>query len=85
LDNYRTPRLPDNDRIWLAGGLEWRLSEKHRFDFGYAYLIIDDASSNLVADNPREPDYAEKLLKGNLVGTYSGNVSILGLQYTLTF
>jgi long-chain fatty acid transport protein len=84
LDIHRTPRLPDNDRTWLAGGLEWRLNEKHRFDLGYAYLLIDDASSALVA-LPQDPDYTEKLLKGNLVGSYTGSVSILGLQYTLGF
>jgi long-chain fatty acid transport protein len=84
-DAFRTPRLPDADRIWLAGGLEWRLNEKHTLDFGYAYLFIDDASSNLVADNPADPDYADKLLRGNLVGSYAGSVSILALQYTLAF
>ena len=78
-DRYRTPRLPDNDRIWAATGLEWRLNEKHRFDFGYAYLFIDDAPSALVATDTAE------LLKGNLVGSYTGSVSILALQYTLTF
>jgi long-chain fatty acid transport protein len=84
-DEYRTPRLPDNDRIWAAGGFEWRLNEKHRFDFGYAYLFIDDASSNLVANNPQDPNFVEKLLKGNLVGSYSSNVQILSVQYTLAF
>lgn len=78
-DRYRTPRLPDNDRIWLAGGAEWRLNDKHRFDLGYAYLIIDDAASALVATDTAE------LLKGNLIGSYTGSVSILGLQYTLAF
>jgi long-chain fatty acid transport protein len=78
-DAFRTPRLPDNDRIWAAGGFEWRLNEKNRFDFGYAYLFIDDAPSELVATN------AEELLKGSLVGTYSSNVQILSLQYTLAF
>jgi long-chain fatty acid transport protein len=84
VDIHRTPRLPDNDRIWLATGLEWRLNEKHRLDFGYAYLIIDDASSTLVA-NPRSETYAQELLKGDLVGSYSGSVNILSLQYTLNF
>jgi long-chain fatty acid transport protein len=82
---FRTPRLPDNDRVWLAGGFEWKLNEKSRLDFGYAYLFIDDASSNLVADDPQDPAFAEKLLRGNLVGTYLADVQIVGLQYTLSF
>jgi long-chain fatty acid transport protein len=83
-DAFRTPRLPDNGRVWLAGGFEWKLNEKSRLDLGYAYLFIDDGPSNLVA-NPQDPDYAEQLLKGNLVGTYASNVQILGVQYTLSF
>ena len=74
-DEYRTPRLPGNDRIWLATGLEWRLNEKNRLDFGYAYLIIDDAPSSLTNDP----------LKGDLVGSYTSSVNILALQYTLAF
>ena len=50
--------------------------------FGYAYLILDDAPSNLVAAGPAD---AEGLLKGNLVGSYDGSVNILSLQYTLSF
>jgi long-chain fatty acid transport protein len=80
-DMYRTPRLPDTDRIWAAGGLEWTINEKNRLDFGYARLFIDDAPSNLVA-NPADPD---ELLSGNLVGTYASNVNIFSLQYTLSF
>jgi long-chain fatty acid transport protein len=83
-DVYRTPRLPDNDRVWAAGGFEWKLNERNRLDFGYAYLFIDDAPSQLAA-NPQDPDFAEQLLKGNLLGTYSSNVQILSLQYTLAF
>ena len=80
-DEFRTPRLPDNKRIWAAGGLEWRLNEKNRLDLGYSRVFIEDASSNLVAD----PTNATELLKGNLVGTYTGTVNIVSLQYTLSF
>ncbi len=80
-DEFRTPRLPDNKRIWAAGGLEWRLNERNRLDFGYCRVFIDEASSSLVAD----PADATELLKGNLVGTYAGTVNILSLQYTLSF
>jgi long-chain fatty acid transport protein len=80
-DEFRTPRLPDNDRIWAATGFEWTINEKNRIDVGFAHLFIDDATSNLVA-SPADP---EGLLKGNLVGTYTSNVNILSLQYTLSF
>ena len=27
-DQFRTPRLPDDDRIWAAGGFQWKLSRE---------------------------------------------------------
>ena len=39
-DKYRTPRLPDDDRIWAAGGFEWKLSQKATLDFGYAHIFV---------------------------------------------
>jgi long-chain fatty acid transport protein len=83
-DRYRTPRLPDNDRIWVAGGFEFTINEKNRLDLGYCRVFIDDAPSTLVA-LPQDPDFTEKLLSGNLVGAYTGSVNILSLQYTLSF
>jgi long-chain fatty acid transport protein len=83
-DEFRTPRLPDDDRIWAAGGLELTINERNRLDFGYAHLFIDDAPSNLVAD-PQDPDFAQKALRGSLTGTYTSNANIFSLQYTLSF
>jgi long-chain fatty acid transport protein len=79
-DEFRTPRLPDKDRIWAAGGFEWRLSQKARIDVGYAHLFIDDATSDL--PNQATPTSTPV---GNLVGTYQAKVDILGAQLTLSF
>jgi long-subunit fatty acid transport protein len=46
------------------------------FDFGYAYLFVDDASSQLQPPGP---------LPGTLNGTYKGDVQVLGVQATLRF
>ena len=40
----RTPRLPDEDRIWLAVGMTYAPDDHWRFDAGYVHLIIDDTS-----------------------------------------
>jgi long-chain fatty acid transport protein len=79
-DAFRTPRLPDEDRIWLATGIEWKVSEKGSIDLGYAHLFIKEASSAL-SNMGSETD----LPKGDLVGAYSGRVDIVSLQYSLTF
>jgi long-chain fatty acid transport protein len=79
-DQYRTPRLPDNHRVWAAGGFEWKLSEKARVDLGYAHLFVDDPSSNLPNQaTPESPPV------GNLVGSYTSRTDILGAQVTLSF
>jgi long-chain fatty acid transport protein len=79
-DEFRTPRLPDNNRVWAAGGFEWKLSEKARVDVGYAHLFIQDASSNL----PNQ-DTPTSTPVGALVGSYKAKVDILGVQLSLHF
>jgi long-chain fatty acid transport protein len=74
-DEFRTPRLPDNDRIWAAGGVQWKLSEKAVIDAGYAHLFVDEAPSRLT----------EPTTSGALVGTYSAKVDIVGVQLSLHF
>ena len=31
---YRTARLPDNNRLWLSAGLQYASSERLKIDFG---------------------------------------------------
>jgi long-chain fatty acid transport protein len=78
-DKYRTPRLPDANRVWAAGGLEWTISQKARVDVSYAHIFIDKATSNL--DNIS----ATGTPVGALVGDYSAKTDILGAQLTLSF
>jgi long-chain fatty acid transport protein len=77
-DAFRTPRLPDDSRIWLAIGAQWQFSKQGALDFGYAHEFIDDASSNLIS--PAAPD-----LRGNLLGTYKADVNIFGVQLKYSF
>jgi long-chain fatty acid transport protein len=79
-DQFRTPRLPDASRIWLALGAQWKPGPMWAVDFGYAYLIIRDASSNLA-----NQDTAASLPRGSLVGTYQANANILGVQARISF
>ena len=79
-DEFRTPRLPDNNRVWTAAGFEWKLSQKATVDVGYAHLFIKGAPSNL----PNQ-ETATSAPVGNLVGDYSAKVDILGVQIALRF
>ncbi len=52
-DTDRTARLPDNNRLWLSFGGQYKLSKDGTLDFGYAHLFIKDASINQA--NPTPP------------------------------
>jgi len=76
-DQFRTPRIPDNDRLWVAFGLQWKPSDRATLDFGYAHLFIDNVAISQNGGNANA--------NGNLVGTYEGSVDILSVQYTHSF
>jgi long-chain fatty acid transport protein len=73
-DTDRTARLPDQNRIWLSVGGQYRLSRDGTLDFGYAHLFIKNASIN------QNPGTAIQL-----TGTYKGSIDILGVQYAHRF
>ena len=79
-DLYRTPRLPDADRIWAATGLEWKVGKNGAFDIGYAHLFLKDAESQL----PNQ-DTPTSTPAGDLKGTYNANVNIVSVQYRISF
>jgi long-chain fatty acid transport protein len=75
-DAFRTPRLPDEDRKWLAAGARFRPNAAWTFDVGYAHLWVKSASSNLspVGGVP-----------GALRGTYDSRSDILAAQVSVRF
>lgn len=75
-DQFRTARIPGNDRKWLSLGAGWQVSPASKLDVGYAHLFISDAS---IDDN----QLAQR--KGRLTGQYNGDVNILSMQYTHNF
>jgi long-chain fatty acid transport protein len=79
-DEFRTPRLPDTDRVWAAAGLQWKMGNG-ALDLGFAHLFIDDAPSNL---RPSATDVAS-FFRGSLVGSYAASVNIIGAQYRHSF
>ncbi|MBN8758914.1 MAG: aromatic hydrocarbon degradation protein [Thiobacillus sp. 65-69] len=72
-DQFRTARIPDEDRTWLAFGAQYRLSPSSLIDVGYAHLFVSDA---------RIDETRGGLL---LSGEYDSAVDILSVQLTHTF
>ena len=72
-DAFRTARIPDESRTWLAFGAQYHLSDKTVLDFGYAHLFVKDASINKTESGV------------TLTGTYDASVDILSAQFTHNF
>ncbi|MDP8213816.1 MAG: outer membrane protein transport protein [Candidatus Euphemobacter frigidus] len=72
---YRTPRIPDNDRIWLSVGAGYQFTDDLRMDIGYAHLFINDGKSDLV--NKPEAGY--------LLGKYETSINIFSIEGSLLF
>jgi long-chain fatty acid transport protein len=78
-DVDRTARLPDQDRKWLAFGVQWKPSKTSILDVGYAHEFIKDASIN----NPVPGQTT--CVAGCLTGKFESKVDILSVQYSLSF
>jgi len=76
-DEFRTARIPDNDRTWLAFGAQWKPASLAglALDFGYAHLFVKDAPIN---DNQLPTN-------GRLIGTYSLSADVFTLQLSYAF
>jgi long-chain fatty acid transport protein len=48
-DQFRTARLPDSDRYWLAFGLGYRWTQDLRFDAAYVHIFSPSPSINEVS------------------------------------
>jgi long-chain fatty acid transport protein len=72
----RLVSLPDNNRFWVTTGAQWTVDEHSTLDAGLAYIYIpkDRTESNQTAT-----------YQGNVVGTYTGSIMILGVQYSVKF
>ncbi len=73
-DVDRTSRLPDQDRIWLAFGVQFKPTKTSILDVGYAHEFIKDANIN-----------NSQGAAGQLTGTFKNKADILSVQYSLSF
>jgi long-chain fatty acid transport protein len=71
-----TPRLPDNDRTWLAIGAQYMFSPSVAIDLAWTYIFVRDPNINQNAGSTAA--------NGLISGTYKSNVNIVGLQLTYT-
>jgi long-chain fatty acid transport protein len=73
-DIDRTPRLPDEDRTWVAFGVQYKPNKQGTLEVGYAHEFIKDASINTTVAGA-----------GTLRGSFSSKADILSVQYSHRF
>lgn len=78
-NEFRTVRIPDNDRKWLSFGAAWQANPSTKLDIGYAHLFVSD---------PKIDDDQTAVLpvgRGRVRGEYDASVDILSVQLTHNF
>jgi long-chain fatty acid transport protein len=71
----RTPRIPGNDRKWIAAGFSYAASPALTADFALAHLFVSDTSI----------EATDSSFGHNLSGTYESDVNILSAQVNWQF
>ena len=72
----RTARIPDNNRVWMSLGANYKLSPSSSFDAAYTHIFVDDSLINQGVINSAT---------GQLKGNYSSSIDIISVQYTHNF
>lgn len=50
-DSTRSPRTPDNNRLWTSVGVGYQFSDSLHFDLGYTHIFMQDSTIDLNTDN----------------------------------
>lgn len=64
----RTPRIPGEDRKWLAFGATYQWREDLTLDMGYAYLFVDEPVIDHTSESPGDTVRADASSDLNLFG-----------------
>ncbi len=78
-DEYRTPRIPDANRIWYSAGLQYQYNEQLTFNVGYTYIHADKSKVNLRGDHIGDAS------RGALKADYSNRVNIFAFSLNYSF
>jgi len=73
-DEYRTPRIPGNDRTWVSVGFNVKAAKHMALDVGYAHLFVPETGIN-----------DDQSTGGILIGDFESSVDILSAQLIWDF
>lgn len=82
-DEYRTARIPDADRVWVAAGATYQWSDDLKVDLGYAHLFFDDVTVN--DSGPVSTASGLNVTSVNLQANFHTHADLLGIQISYKF
>lgn len=74
-NEYRSPRIPDEDRFWISLGLGYKMSDQFTLDLAYVYIMVDDPVIDNDTHTPGE----------HLIGTMDASVNLISIGGSYTF
>lgn len=80
-NQFRTPRIADNDRIWLSIGATYKPIPSLALTGAYSHLFAANTNVNLADAGPGTPNF----LRGNLNASYNLAIDIVSVQATYKF
>ena len=77
-NDFRSPRVPDADRLWFSLGGSYILSNRVQFYGAYSYLRFNDPTLALSTSS------LPNVLRGNLNGKYNLNANIIAVGFSIS-
>lgn len=78
-DSTRTPRIPANDRQWVAIGASYEANNWLTVDAGYTHIFVDDSRISLDAGDPGNT------FRGDLDASFDNAIDIATIQAIMRF
>jgi len=78
-DRRRTPRIPPNNRTWIAAGATYQPFPYLEVGLSYSHILLDDGPVELLATD------SGNAARGSLSGSYESSIDIVSLQAVLRF
>lgn len=82
-DKYRSARIPDANRYWVATGVAYMPNSCWRFDLGYAHLFFNKPS--ISEEAPYRAYTTEPISGATLSGHYKPYGNLVGIQVRYDF
>lgn len=81
-DEHRSPRVPDEDRIWFTLGMDHDINERAKLTIDYAYIHFRNAGIKLNRTTTIAPGV---VANETLNGKFASNSHLLGIKFQYKF